>query len=260
MLYNTIRSRKTPITVRNKLNFIVRRWELDGLKNCFLHYGSRVFGIRPKAGNNVEPRAVPSSAPVGPPGLEEHFGFESDADSAEAQQNPSAKWGLLYERSSGKIFRDVMHKLPLKFEDYTFIDLGAGKGFVLCLAAEFPFKKATGVEYFQHLATAAAENLRTYQLRDRKCKHVECLFGDAVDFKFPAEPTVLYLYNSFQGKVMDRVIRNLKRSLKENPRELWVVYTSPWEHRKFKRSPEFELMDLTWDYAVYRHRTGKVAK
>nr|AUN36754.1 hypothetical protein [uncultured bacterium] len=168
-------------------------------------------------------------------------------------QGVSAKWGVPYERSSESIFRNAIGKLPLRFEDYTFIDLGAGKGFALCLAAEFPFKRVVGVEYSRALVAEAAENLRNYDVRARKCMDASCVLGDATDFKFPAEPTVLYLYNPFQGKVMDRVIKNLKISLRDHPRDLWVLYTSPWEHRKFKRSREFELVDLTWDYAVYRY-------
>jgi SAM-dependent methyltransferase len=248
MFYKTIRGRKSPITFRNKINFVVRWCELFGLKSAIRHYGGRALGIAPKNGSPAPALPVHSTE------RDQHFGFESDADSTGKVQGASAKWGSLYERSSENVFRNVMGKLPLALENYIFIDLGAGKGFALCLAAEFPFKKAIGVEYSQPLVAAAAENLRTYDGQSRKCKDVTCIFGDATDFKFPPGPTVVYLYNSFQGKVMDRVIRNLRTSLREHPRDLWILYTSPWEHRKFKRSREFELVDLTWEYAVYHHR------
>ena len=82
-----------------------------------------------------------------------------------------------------------------------------------------------------------------------------CVLGDATEFTFPPEPTVLYLYNPFQAGVMDRVLANLKQSLRDYPRDIWICYANPWEHRKFKRSREFEVIELTWDYALYHHRT-----
>ena len=38
--------------------------------------------------------------------------------------------------------RDSLHSLPIgNYSDYTFIDIGSGKGRVLFVAAEFPFRK-----------------------------------------------------------------------------------------------------------------------
>jgi hypothetical protein len=64
----------------------------------------------------------------------------------------------------------------------------------------------------------AAENLRRYKTDSRQCTDATCVLGDAAQFAFPPEPTVLYFYNPFQGGVMDRVIANLKKSLQDHPR------------------------------------------
>lgn len=43
---------------------------------------------------------------------------------------------------------------------------------------------------------------------------------DATEFTLPSEPTILYLFNPFQGRLMDRMIQNVRRSLQQRPRDL----------------------------------------
>ena len=47
-------------------------------------------------------------------------------------------------------------------------------------------------------------------------------------FNLPNEPTILYLYNPFQARLWDRVIANIEMSLRDHPRDLWVIYANPW--------------------------------
>ena len=51
--------------------------------------------------------------------------------------------------------------------------------------------------------------------------------GDATDFAWPPGPLIVYMWNAFTQPVMERVFRNLESSLKEEPRELYVVYVHP---------------------------------
>ena len=46
--------------------------------------------------------------------------------------------------------------------DFTFIDLGSGKGRVLLMASDYPFKKIIGVEFMPELHRAAQENITGY--------------------------------------------------------------------------------------------------
>jgi SAM-dependent methyltransferase len=162
------------------------------------------------------------------------------------------RWGYRYVPSREDIFRRCLQALPIRFEDYLFIDIGAGKGFVLLLASEFPFKRLIGIEYSEALTSIARTNLETYKNEARKCAEVELICADATNFIFPPEPAVLYFFNPFQGKVMDQVITNLERSLKKEPRDLCIIYTTPWERRKFRRCPEFQTIESNLDFCIYR--------
>jgi 16S rRNA G966 N2-methylase RsmD len=90
-------------------------------------------------------------------------------------------------------------------EQTTFIDVGSGKGRVLIVAAEYPFRRVMGVEYSAELAAACRDNLERLNIAD-KC---EVVVRDAVDFKFPDENMLIFLYNPFDSTILTRVLRHL---------------------------------------------------
>jgi SAM-dependent methyltransferase len=155
------------------------------------------------------------------------------------------------------IFRNVTEHLGylftlegLAFKDYVFIDLGCGAGEVLSWAAKRSFWAVVGIEIDKNLAATALA----------KARDCICLCMDATDYEFPPNPAVIYLYNPFQGKTMDRLIRNVERSLREEPRDLWIIYVNPWEHRKFARSQYLrtvaENSDVPeWEFCIFRSIT-----
>jgi tRNA G46 methylase TrmB len=52
--------------------------------------------------------------------------------------------------------RRVLRSLPLRdHSDYTFVDLGSGKGRMLLIASEFPFRRIVGVEMRRDLHAQA---------------------------------------------------------------------------------------------------------
>ena len=56
---------------------------------------------------------------------------------------------------------------------------------------------------------------------------MESLCGDARDFLFPPEPTVLYLFNPLPESGLQQVIANLARSMAQAPRPVYVLYHNP---------------------------------
>src|SRR5262245_17564627 len=62
-------------------------------------------------------------------------------------------------------FRELVGSLPIRFEDFTFVDLGSGKGRALVLAAELRFGRIIGVEFSHELHDVAVANIG--RLRER---------------------------------------------------------------------------------------------
>ena len=233
-------------TLRNRIYAIFRTFHLQGTKTAISHYSSRALNILTRTGQQ---EAV-CEAEV----CDQRFAaVDLDASFAElAIQSPNGRWGLPYVPTKEEIFHKALESLPITAEDYHFIDLGAGKGMALLLACKYPFKSITGVEYSKTLAEAATRNIHDYLGETGSDRTVQSIWGDATDFELPDAPTILYLYNPFQGKVMDRVIENIERSLRNKPRDFWVVYGYPWEFRKFDRSPAFNTVESNSDYCIYR--------
>src|SRR6476619_3967516 len=76
---------------------------------------------------------------------------------------PNAEHGIYYAPTHPKAARAVFETLPLEdFSQYTFVDLGSGKGRMLFRAAEYPFKHVIGVELAPTLNQAAQDNISRY--------------------------------------------------------------------------------------------------
>ena len=56
-------------------------------------------------------------------------------------------------------FREALKRLPIRHEDFTFIDIGCGKGRALLVAAEFPFRSLIGVEITVEMSEVSRANV-----------------------------------------------------------------------------------------------------
>jgi hypothetical protein len=233
-------------TLSNRFYQVARNLRFRGATGALSHYGGRALQILTGTTESRDAASEEAS--------DERFAagsYESPLREL-AIQSPNAKWGLPYAPTNPDFFETVVANLPINLSEYDFVDLGAGKGLALLLASKFPFKSITGVEYSKVLAETAVENLRSCKEQEGNRRPIDCLWGDAANFEFAPSPTVLYLFNPFQGKVMDRVIANIESSLSTTPRDLWVIYGIPWEGRKFRRSPMLETLEWKADYSLHR--------
>ncbi len=125
---------------------------------------------------------------------------------------------------------DALHQQThLDWREFTFIDLGSGKGRTLLMASDYPFRRIIGVELLPSLHQIARENLEKYKRDSQQCFQVESICADATAFSFPNEPLVLFLFNPFPRTGLQRVLINLEQSLKTNPRPIYVLYHNPLE-------------------------------
>jgi SAM-dependent methyltransferase len=138
----------------------------------------------------------------------------------------------IYQPIAPQQFREIMSTLfahlepDTDFSQFTFIDIGAGKGRALLLASEFAFRRAIGVELLPELVEIARENAREFERRGMPCG-IELVCEDATNFDFPAEPAVVFLFNPLPQAALQTLIQNLERSLHQNPRPVYVAYANP---------------------------------
>jgi D-alanine-D-alanine ligase len=111
-------------------------------------------------------------------------------------------------------------------ESYSFIDLGAGMGRAMLLAAETPFREVVGVELNPRLSVIAARNLAVWKSAGRARCPMRMLTGDAVEFAFPANPCVVFLFNPFGATVLRRLAKRIELAFRDRPGELDLLYVN----------------------------------
>ena len=160
-----------------------------------------------------------------------------------------------YQPTEPTLFHEMMAALPIDFREFTFIDIGSGKGRTLLLAAEYPFRKIIGVELITELHRAAEENIAAWRARSpaRSVAPIDALCMNARDFELPADPLVLYLFNPLPEAALRRFVERLEQSLAKSPRAVWVVYHNPLLEPVMAQSPGFLKASATPHRAVYRN-------
>jgi hypothetical protein len=160
-----------------------------------------------------------------------------------------------YQPTESALFHEMLEALCQQrrsdFRDFIFIDLGSGKGRTLLMASDYPFRRIIGVELLPALHRTAHDNLSTYTNEAQKCFALETICADATEFAFPAEPTVLFLFNPFPESGLRRVVANLEQSLREDPRAVYVLYHNPLLDHVLSESAGLRKLQATHQYALY---------
>lgn len=186
-------------------------------------------------------------------------------------------WSTGYYGIAPSAFWQALDRLDLNWPEYTFLDVGCGKGRALMLALKYPFGRIVGWELSPELTQVAADNLRRFTAEWRRDVPVEALAGDATGMELPAGPLVLYMYHPFAAPVMVRFLAGLRESLKREPREVYLLYVNPELDKLLAKTPFLEKLwrecffmgeedaaadrfGLRQEYvSAYRARLGRVA-
>jgi len=155
-----------------------------------------------------------------------------------------------YQPTDASLFHEMLEHIKTDFSKFTFLDLGSGKGRVLLIASNYPFRRIVGVELLPELHRIAVKNVRAYNSGLQPCFALECVLGDALDFVFPAEPTVLYLFNPLRESGMEQLASNLAASLRQHPRPFFVLYHNPVLEDVLMRDGSLKKIDGTHQYSV----------
>jgi hypothetical protein len=184
--------------------------------------------------------------------------FEADDFESDQQED---HYG--YDPVRGSIFCRALKALPIRYEEFVFVDFGSGKGRALLLASHFPFKKIIGVEMTSQLNKIARTNIQIYKDKRRKCFDVESICSEATVFPIPLEKAVFYFFNPFGSNVMSRVLTNIEDSLRRHRREIFIVYAYPVYRKLLDQAPFLKIIkerkgyDEYTQYNIYVSRTNQ---
>ncbi len=114
-----------------------------------------------------------------------------------------------YEVSPTASFEEGLDAVPFPVHASTFIDMGAGKGRTLILAAKRPFRSILGVEINPTLVTIARNNLERVDRSTFRCNDIGIVEGDALALPLPPGDLVVFLYNPFDATILRPIVDRL---------------------------------------------------
>jgi SAM-dependent methyltransferase len=160
-----------------------------------------------------------------------------------------------YQPTDPILFREMLDAVcehaHQDLAQFTFIDLGSGKGRALLLASDYPFRRIIGVELLPSLNAIAQQNLTAYKSDSQQCFALESTCADATTYRFPDGPLLIYLFNPFPESGLRRTIENLRQSLHENPRPAYVLYHNPQLEPAITETGCFRKITGTHQYSIF---------
>jgi len=132
--------------------------------------------------------------------------------------------GTMYMSSWTKTIRQATLKainiFSLEHEDIALIDLGCGKGKVLCVWSKmFPkIQKIMGVDYSPHLIEICTENLHKIS-----ANNVQLICENVAEVNLPYNDNIniFYLYNPFDEEILVKFLNKFKST------NSIIIYTNP---------------------------------
>lgn len=157
-----------------------------------------------------------------------------------AAGHPSDRFIEGYAAVPPSRFRSILARLQLSepphpLGEYTFVDLGCGKGRALLLASELHFREVVGVELNPSLAAIARSNVTRWIGAGNAGCPIRVEQGDAIEFTWPENPVVLFLFNPFGAELMNRLADKLVALFGDRPDDLEVLYYKPEQAVAFVR-------------------------
>jgi SAM-dependent methyltransferase len=164
---------------------------------------------------------------------------------------PPLEFATHYEPTPVAEAEALLDASPQRPETTTFVDIGAGMGRVVLLAARRPFHAVVGVELSPALVAVARDNLVAADDPRRVARDVRIVRADAARYAFPRGDLVVYLYNPFRAPVLQALLRRLQRGA---AREVVLLYHTPVERATIDADGAFALLADVGFGLAYRLR------
>jgi SAM-dependent methyltransferase len=162
-----------------------------------------------------------------------------------------------YEGTPEVIFEAAFDVLSLDWKNFEFVDYGSGMGKALLLAARYPFRRVTGVEFSAELHGIAERNIAHWRLPGQRCHSVRSILADATTWPLPEGNCLLYFFNPFRQALLRKVLSNIILEATRKTRDVvYIVYINPSFPEVFDEFPELKSVAcvrfVTHLYEIYK--------
>ncbi len=221
-----------PSPLLQLLRRLARSIDANGVRGAIVHSWQRLFrSLRSHGLRGTLRRAfikaptvtgVPEPEPVHPFDLQngtDTGGYYSSADLH--GKTLSIVYTTAYYGIAPSALASALSDLNIHYSEFTFADVGCGKGRAMIVAAQFPFHSLWGVEISPELCEIARANLA---LRPEWANRSSIIHEDAISVTFPQGPLLIMMFHPFLAPVLRRVLANLETQLRKVPRTTYLLY------------------------------------
>ena len=138
-----------------------------------------------------------------------------------------ARQCVAYEASRPEIIDEIISLLIIDPAEFTFVDIGSGKGMVVICAAIQGFRQTLGLEFSHELIVIARNNASLVAKQTTLNAIPEFIQGDAKEFEAPGGPLLLYLYNPFGKTILNAFLDRVEASARRDRRPIYLAYANP---------------------------------
>ena len=140
----------------------------------------------------------------------------------------------IYMPASYDLLEHVFSALQMSTFNH-FVDIGCGKGRVMCVAAHFGVTRVTGIDFSKDFCDAAKLNLAKTKLLYPILEY-KVFNNDAFYFEIPDDADCIFMFNPFDEIIMSGVLENIEISLEKVPRKMTIIYANPLQKHLFLES------------------------
>ena len=122
-----------------------------------------------------------------------------------------------YALTTKKALKNILKGINL--DKINFLDIGSGKGGVICYAYELGAKTSTGLEYEKKLHLKAQKNIKRLNYQNK----VNSLNIDARLFEDYGKFNIFFMFNPFGNKVYEEVVKKILLQTKSIKSEKYLI-------------------------------------
>ena len=137
----------------------------------------------------------------------------------------------IYMPASYDLLEKIFQQVPIASFKH-FIDIGCGKGRVMCVAAHYGVTKMSGIDLSKELCDATLINLAKTKTQFPGIDY-KIINNDAFYFSIPEDADCIFLFNPFDEIIMSGVVSNIRESLEKFPRKMTIIYLNPLHKKLF---------------------------
>lgn len=140
------------------------------------------------------------------------------------EDGASREAAIRYLPSPLRVTQWMLDRAGVEPATTTFVDLGCGKGRVVLVAAQRPFRQVVGIEISPELAAVARDNAGRYRPPPGLLAPIEIVNADATKVDLPAGDLLVHLYHPFETPVTEAVLRRLSAADGNASRRVTIAY------------------------------------